>query len=63
MTRPEGLYKTTVVIWTEFEPSGLEIDDLAREAIVGEAFCSEQSVVYVQDESQFPDTEFFGDDE
>lgn len=56
--KPPKLYKTTIVIWTDYMPS-VEIDDLAREAVSGNAFCSEQETVEVRDPDEFPDTDFF----
>lgn len=37
---PPPLYKTTVVIWSPFDGSGVELEALAREATSGEAYCS-----------------------
>lgn len=56
---PDKLYKTTVVIWTDYDPAHCEIDDLAREAMRGDAFCSSQDTSIVTDRAQFPNTEFF----
>lgn len=33
-------YKTTIVIFTDYDPSGVEIDDLAHNAISGDAICN-----------------------
>jgi len=65
MKRPSKLYKTTIVIWTDDHPelNRLEIDDLARDAICGDAYCSLQTTEEVTDKEQFPDTDFFGTDE
>ena len=70
MAAPKKLFKTTLVIWTEYNPEDLEeeIDDLARSAIDGDGYCSKQEVVEVTDLAKDPDwddTEFFntGDDE
>lgn len=64
-TLPKKLYKTTIVIWTDYDPSrtGMEIDDLAREAMVGDGLCSSQETDVVTDKRQFPDTDFFGSEE
>ena len=43
------LYKTTIIIWTEYSTSEREIDDLAREAIQGDAYCSKQHVDRVEE--------------
>ena len=60
MSKPKKLYKTTVVIWSEYDPSfKVEIDELARDAIQGESYCSTQNTEEITDPSQFPETEFF----
>ena len=65
MELPNKMYKTTIVIWTDYDPASMELDDLAREAMRGDAYCSQQHVDEITDKSQFPDTDFFGreDDE
>ena len=58
------LYKTTIAIWTDYDPAGYEIDNLAREAMVGDAYCSLQECVKVDDpesDPHPPNMEFFGD--
>jgi hypothetical protein len=61
------LFKTTIVIWTEYDPTNIvEIDDLARDAISGESYCSSSESVLVEDPEKDTDwdgTEFFGADE
>lgn len=57
--KPSKLYKTTIVIWSEYVTDSVEIEDLARDATSGEAFCSGQDCEEVTDPSAFPDTEFF----
>lgn len=57
---PHGLYKTTIVIWSEYDPQDVELEDLARDATSGEAFCDKQKTVFITDQGKFPDTEFFG---
>lgn len=59
MSAPKQLWKTTIVIWTEYDGSLVEITDLAREATSGEGFCSSSDSVLVTDKAQFPGTEFF----
>ena len=64
MTTPNKLYKSTIVIWTDYNPVQRELEDLAREAQVGDAFCSKQESTFVEDPSNDPDwvdTDFFGD--
>lgn len=58
----EPLFKTTVVIWTDYDPSILELDELAREAVSGDAYCSHQETHLVDDPTTDPNwdgTEFF----
>ena len=63
MTLPKKLYKTTVIIWSKYDPTDrFELDDLAIEAMSGEFYCSEQHSECVDDAEDFPDTEFFGID-
>jgi hypothetical protein len=65
---PKDLYKTTVVIWSEFDPGGMELYDIARDAVDGDSYCSVQKLEIVADPESDPDwdgTEFFnlpGDD-
>jgi hypothetical protein len=37
---PGPLHKTTVVIWSEFPGEEVELERLAREATLGDAYCS-----------------------
>lgn len=56
------LYKTTIVIWSEYDPTGLELSELAEEAEEGGNYCSRFDSKYVQDPGADPDwdgTEFF----
>lgn len=62
------LFKTTIVIWSEYDTSAIELEDLAREATSGEAHCSSSNSELVEDPKGDPDwdgTEFFdeGDSE
>jgi hypothetical protein len=55
-------YKTTIVIWTDYDPSEVELEDLAREATSGEAICSKQQVEKIDDpdsDSDFEVGEYF----
>lgn len=70
MSRKRSLYKTTVVIWSEDNPEQYELDELAREAVRGMAYCSSQQSEIIEDPESDPDwdgTEFFdnlyGDDD
>jgi len=38
----ERLYKTTLEIYTDYDPVAVEIDDLAREAVSGDAICEKR---------------------
>jgi hypothetical protein len=53
------LWKTTIEIWTDYNPAEVEIADLAQEATTGAAFCTEQRVEEIRDPAQFPITDFF----
>jgi hypothetical protein len=58
----KSLYKTTIVIWTEYNPDLLEIEALAREAMAGDAYCSRQDlelVVHPEKDADWDGTEFF----
>lgn len=59
---PSSLYKTTVVIWSRFNPKKLELSELAREAETGEAYCAKLEANRVNQPITDPDwdgTEFF----
>lgn len=61
------LYKTTIVIWSDYNPiDKMELEDLAREATSGDAYCSKMTAERVEDPEGNPDwdrTEFFQEDE
>jgi hypothetical protein len=62
------LFKTTVVIWSEYNPEsdGLDLSDLAHEAEDGLAYCSKLVAVRVKNPAKDPDwdgTEFFNSEE
>lgn len=58
------LYKTTIVIWSEDDPTNkMELSELAREAESGDAYCSNMHSVRVTDpevDLDWDGTEFFG---
>jgi len=61
-----GLYKTTIVIWSNFDPAETDIEDLSREAMRGDCYCSGQKVEFIDDPPEDPDwdgTEFFTNEE
>jgi hypothetical protein len=51
-TKP--LYRTTIVIWSEFDPTQVELEDLAREATSAKAHCSAQESVLVPEPDREP---------
>lgn len=55
-----NLWRTTIEIWTDYDPSHMEISDLAQEATTGDAYCTHQIVERIADPDKFPETEFFG---
>ena len=61
-----NLYKTTIVVWSDEDPQGLEIDELCREAVSGSSYCSKHSTSIITNPGSDPDwdgTEFFGIDD
>lgn len=42
------LYKSTIEIWSEFDPETVELEVLAREATEGMAICDTQTTVRVE---------------
>lgn len=60
------LWKTTIVIWSDFDPREVEIGNLAREAESGDSYCSKRVDDYIEQPEKDPDwdnTEFFGTNE
>ncbi len=59
------LFKTTVIIWSENDPtSKYELEELASEAVNGAMYCSSVSSSKVEDptiDSDWDGTEFFFD--
>ena len=56
------LFKSTIVIWSEFDPTTVTLDYLAKQAIDGQAYCSLQDTKKVKDPRRDPDwdgSEFF----
>jgi hypothetical protein len=57
-----ALYKSTIVIWSEYDGTSVELSTLAREAETGDAYCSASRSELVQEPSADADwdgTEFF----
>jgi hypothetical protein len=62
------LYKTTIIIWSEFNPYTRNVDmqDLVYEAQEGDAYCSDQRTILVQVPERDPEwdgTDFFNHEE
>ena len=58
------LWKTTIVIWSDFDPQEFSPEDLGREAMEGSAYCTEQRAEFVSDLAADPDgAELVGDEE
>ena len=60
------LYKTTLIIWSEEDPNDMEISDIAREAEMGQFYCSKRKKEEIENpekDSDWDGTEFFGVDE
>ena len=61
-----SLYKTTIVIWSDGDPSNTDIDNLARDAVQGDSYCSSRNTKMIDDPKSDKDwdgTEFFGEEE
>lgn len=57
-----GLWKTTIVVWSEKSagnPMHWEASDLVRDGESGESFISDHTSEFISDPSQWPDTDFF----
>ena len=60
----KALYKSTIIIWTEYDPSALEVEltDLAHQAESGDAYCSRMTSACVADpkkDAGWDGSEFF----
>jgi len=53
----KALYKTTIVIWSEFDPrsSHTTIEELAREADEGDCYCTYEKTIKVNNPINDPD--------
>ncbi len=56
------MWRTTLVVWSEFDPKDLEASELVRDAESGESYIAESRTELVKDRTQWPETEFFGED-
>lgn len=63
MSRPAKLYRTTLVIWSEFDPQHVDNADLGRESDEGAAWCEQRTTIAVLDPEEFPATDFFIQDD
>ena len=57
-----SLFKTTIVIWSDTDPSNVELIPLAEDAVTGGSYCSKQDTVVIEDPTEDPEwdgTEFF----
>lgn len=62
------LYKSTIVIWSDYDPSAraMELEEIARQAVSGDAYCSKMDCEIVSDpqnDSDWDGNEFFGEDD
>jgi hypothetical protein len=60
----KALFKSTIIIWTQYDPSALEIEltDLVHEAENGDAYCSTIDCVLVTEpekDAAWDGTDFF----
>lgn len=56
------MFKTTIVIWSNYDPNPVELEDLAQSATDGDAYCSVQRTEEVSNPRDDPDwdgTDFF----
>lgn len=59
---PKKLYKTTIVIWSEYDGSEAELHDLAFQAEEGDAYCSVQRSVEMTREQIEADPDWDGNE-
>jgi hypothetical protein len=62
------LFKTTIVIWREYDPSelDLELSTLAQQAENGDAYCSSMTCALITEpekDSNWDGTEFFDEED
>ena len=56
------LYKTSIIIWSEYDPAELELTDLAHRAETGDAYCSTMGCALISEPEKDPTwdgTDFF----
>jgi len=57
------LYKTVIVVWSPYDPTNLEINQIAQDALDSESYCSMVDIFEVDDPESddcWDGTEFFG---
>lgn len=57
--KPTKLFKTTIVIWTDYDTNLATLEYLAYEATGGYGYCDSSQCEEITDCIMFPDTEFF----
>jgi hypothetical protein len=63
---PKNLWKTKITIWSDYDPQSVALEDLARDATSGEAYCSKNSAVLVEnptEDLEWDGNKFFDCDE
>ena len=55
------LYKTTIVIWADYDTSNQDLEIISREATSGDCYCDSMDTEIIANEAEWPDTEFFGE--
>jgi hypothetical protein len=63
MAATRQLWKTTLVIWSDTDPSQWSNAHLGRESEEGEAWCETRTTALVTDPEEFPATDFFNSDD
>ena len=64
----KGFYKTTIVIWSDFDPADYDIEDLSREALKEDAHLSVHKIEFIgapEEDADWDGSDFFNskDDE
>ena len=62
----KALYKSTIIIWSDFDPMTVELSQLASEAESGSALCTSFDGSLIEDPSKdddWDDIDFFDEDE
>lgn len=49
------LYKTQIVIWSDTDVSGMDPEDIGRDSISGDSYCTKCETTLVQDPKSDPD--------